>query len=178
MNVMVPAAERLYADPTTSMQVVPEALHRGGVASGARSGASSACSGRMDLDWVPDQEAPVVPRLQRRLCRSCPLRLTCLTRALQTQSVGYWAGTTTADRKALAGAGDLQLVDLDARQDELARTLAAAAAAERAQALHPAGEGRLRWYRRGCRCSECRSANTSLRAAERARTSSREKVAA
>ncbi|MCO7221543.1 hypothetical protein [Klenkia sp. PcliD-1-E] len=79
---------------------------------------------------------------------------------------------------ALAGAEDLQLVDLDARQDELARTLAAAAAAERAKALHPAGEGHLRWYRRGCRCSECRSANTALRAAERARTASREKVAA
>lgn len=178
MTVMVPAVERLYADPTTSMQVVPEALHRGGVASGARSGASSACSGRVDLDWVPDQEAPVVPRLQRRLCRSCPLRSTCLTLALQTGSVGYWAGTTTADRRALAGRDDLRLVDLDARQDELARTLAAAAATERAQALHPAGAGHVRWYRRGCRCSECRSANTALRAAERARAASRALVAA
>lgn len=179
MNALMHRPTENYAAGTTSMQVVPEALHRGGVASGSLSGAFPACTGRADLDWVPDREALVVPRLQRRLCRSCPARSTCLTRALETRSVGYWAGTTTADRKALAGDAGPLLPELDARQDELARSLAAAAAADRAQALHPAGEGDLWWYRRrGCRCSQCRAANAAHRSAERARAASRAQVAA
>lgn len=179
MNALMHRPTENYARRTTSMQVVPEALHRGGVASGSRSGAVPACSARADLDWVPDREAPVVPRLQRRLCRSCPTRSSCLTRALETRSVGYWAGTTTADRKTLAGDAGPLLPELDARQDELARSLAAAAADDQAQALHQAGEGDLNWYRRrGCRCAECRAANTAHRAAERARACSRAQVAA
>ena len=179
MNALMHRAIDNYAARTTSMQVVPEALHRGGVASGARSGAFPACSARADLDWVPDREALVVPRLQRRLCRSCPTRAACLTRALETRSVGYWAGTITADRKAVAGDAGPSVTELDARQDELARSLAAAAAADRAQALHPVGEGDLWWYRRrGCRCSECRGANSAHRAAERAQAASRAQVAA
>jgi len=179
MNALMHRPTRNYAAGTTSMQVVPEALHRGGVASGSRSGGPVACAGRADLDWVPDREADVVPRLQRRLCRSCPTRSSCLTRALETRSVGYWAGTTTADRRALAGEAGPSLTELDAHQDDLARSLAAAAAADRAQALHPTGEGDLSWYRRrGCRCSECRAANSAHRAAERARAASRAQVAA
>ncbi|WP_175484164.1 WhiB family transcriptional regulator [Modestobacter sp. DSM 44400] len=120
-----------------------------------------------------------MPRLQRRLCLSCPTRQSCLTRALETRSVGYWAGTTTADRAGLAGVDGPLLPLLDARQDQLARAAAAAAAADRAKALHPVGEGNLWWYRRrGCRCAECRAANAAHRAAERARAGSRTKVAA
>lgn len=179
MNALMHRPTENYAAGTTSMQVVPEALHRGEVASGSRSGGPAACAGRADLDWVPDREANVVPRLQLRLCRSCPTRSSCLTRAVETHSVGYWAGTTTADRRALAGDAGPSLTELDARQGELALSLAAAAAADRAQALHPAGEGDLSWYRRrGCRCSECRAANTAHRAAERARAASRAQVAA
>jgi len=138
-----------------------------------------ACAGRADLDWVPAREGDVVPRLQRQLCRSCPTRLSCLTRAVESRSVGYWAGTTTADRRALAGDAGPSLIELDARQDKLARSLAPAAVSDRAQAMHPAGEGDLSWYRRrGCRCSECRAANTAHRAAERARAASRAQVAA
>ena len=168
MNALMHRPTQNYAAGTTSMQVVPEALHRGGVASGSRSAASAACAGRADWDWVPDQEADVVPRLQRRLCRSCSTRSSCLPQALETPSVGYWASTTTADRKALTGVAGPLLVELDARQDELARSLAAAA--DQAQALDPAGEGDLWWFRRRrCRCAECRAANTAHRAAERAR---------
>jgi hypothetical protein len=179
MNALMHRPTENYAHRTTSMQVVPEALHRRGVASGSRSGAPTACAGRADLDWVPDREATIVPRLQRRLCRACPTRSSCLSRALETRSVGYWAGTTTADRKALTGDAGPSLTELDARQDQLARSLSAAAASVRAQALHATGEGDLGWYRRrGCRCPECRTANTSHRAAERARAASRAQVAA
>ena len=179
MNALMHRPTENYARRTTSMQVVPEALHRGGVASGSRSGPSASCAGRADLDWVPDSEAAVVPRLQRRLCLSCPGREACLTRALETRSVGYWAGTTTADRKTLSGVVGPLLPVMDSRQDQLARDAAAEAAAERATALHAAGEGDLAWYRRrGCRCGECRAANSAHRAAERARAGSRAQVAA
>lgn len=55
--------------------------------------------------WFPDEEGPVGSRALRRAracCARCPVRLTCLVEALSYDSLGIWAGTTTAERQATA----------------------------------------------------------------------------
>lgn len=126
-------------------------------------GSTPACSGRLDLEWVPDREASTVPAQLRELCLSCPLREACLAAAIDTDSEGYWAGTTTSDRRRLKRASRAVLVEVD-------RKVEAQLAADAEVALHEPGSGGLRWYRRGgCRCGECRRANAQNRAAQRAR---------
>lgn len=150
------------AVPPRSFGGTPEAT--GGQSAGKVSKASPpACKGRLDLEWVPDREADTVPAQLRELCLSCPLREACLAVAIATDSEGYWAGTTTNDRRQASRPGRAVLVQVD-------RTVEAQLAADAAVALHGPGSGSLQWYRRGgCRCSECRRANAQNRAAQRAR---------
>jgi hypothetical protein len=161
-----------YCYGTTSMQVDPEApLDTGGASESFLGGSPKArCTGRVDLDWVPDVEYSLVPEQMAPLCAACLTRAECLTWAMSTRSKGYWAGTTTADRKQLAAEG--QPTDLrraDQIQCKLRTQAAEAAAVDLAGALPPVGQGSLWWYRRGCRCRQCRRCNAERRAEERAR---------
>ena len=126
-----------------------------------------------DMEWVPAREQRVVPEAMMALCVRCPGRTNCLKWALAEDLDGYWAATTRADRaqmrylqqETVEAADDLQAIQ--ARQAfEAHRAHQGLADAGR---LHDAGEGSLWWYRRSCRCGECKSANTAARAQERAR---------
>lgn len=69
--------------------------------------ASCAPANQVPTDWYfPDEEGPVGARSLRRAratCARCPVRLTCLVEALSYDSIGIWAGTTTAQRTRTAG---------------------------------------------------------------------------
>lgn len=159
------------------MQADPEAHHFGGVASESSAGMSAfpvdraPCASTVgDLEWVPDSEATLVPEEMLALCQSCPGRQDCLLWALREEETGYWAGTTTADREALAsvGQGNVESADWLQRLARLEEQIKLQE--ERAAATHPPGMGCYREYRHSrCRCGECRAANAARRAAERAR---------
>lgn len=164
-----------YADRTASMQSDPEAHHDRGAASESFSRRfpieDARCATRpTEGDWVPTSEQDVVPDEMTALCRRCDGRENCLLWALAGDEVGYWAATTTADRARMIEAGDISLDAADEIQSAARAQLAqaaAAAAAKDEQRLHPVGEGDYKAYRRGCRCGECREANSAKRAAER-----------
>lgn len=120
-----------------------------------------------DLDWTPNTELCVVPEEMMALCRRCPGREHCLAWALTPDvhgepQVGYWAGTTSRDRRVMVATG---LSDVAAAE----RLQAKARADAIADALHPRGEGSLVWSRKGCHCVECRRAAADKKARERAR---------
>lgn len=156
-----------YTDPTASMQVDPEAPHSSEAASEScvdtfpiQDARCAAYPGQME--WVPDRERTIVPDIMAALCRRCPARQQCLLWALAGGEQGYWAGTTSDDRQRMASLEQTSVETADWLQ-ELARREAAAGA------IHPVGEGSYFWYRRrGCRCTECKQANASARAHERA----------
>lgn len=162
---------RTYAGATANMQVDPAAyLFEGAVESFQDQLSTAACGQRLDLEWVPDQEDQVLPAEQAETCAGCPLRQACLVWATMAGVEGYWAGTTTQDRRTLWRAGDLGVSAADARRREQLEEIAAAARADAASALHDPGEGSLWWYRHGgCRCTQCRGENAANRARERAR---------
>lgn len=60
----------------------------------------AACSGMdterffVSMDGVPDNEVVIK-------CRDCPVQAQCLAYAQETDSVGYWGGTTYRYRKSL-----------------------------------------------------------------------------
>lgn len=151
---------------TANMLVAPGAFPTSGDASGR---VSAACADRLDLEWVPDHEEQLVPEGQVQLCRACPIRAGCLLNAVSTGSEGYWAGTTTADRRRLVDDGPLT----PAAAEELRSSVEAEIELKRAGAevaLHEPGAGSMTWYgRHGCRCTECRRANSEKRAAQRTR---------
>lgn len=121
-------------------------------------------------EWVPDSEDAVVPSLLSQTCLSCPGRLQCLLWAVASGSQGYWAGTTTTDRETMVRDGVVSVEVGQELQAQARRQAMLLVAADRNQALHPPGEGNLTWYRsHGCKCSECRSANATKRADERAK---------
>lgn len=169
-------ATTAYTGLTASMQVDPEAPHpdeAASVSSLAVSISNARCSSRPGaIEWVPDRERTVVPDAMATLCRRCESRQQCLIWALGGREVGYWAATTTADRKRMSELGETSVEAAD-RMQRLARS------AETAGALHPAGEGSYWWYRRRhCRCTECMRANAKARAEERAKARCRTGVAA
>lgn len=174
------ASAVIYAVPTASMQVDPEARHLGDAASVSSAGSFPLASARCatyptDLEWVPDRERPVVPDLVAALCRRCPGRQECLLWALAGREQGYWAGTTTADRAQLLERAESTVGAADQAQERARRRVEQSAG----RPLHPAGEGSCGWYRnRGCRCTQCRAANSARRADERARARARAGVAA
>lgn len=115
------------------------------------------------VEWVPDREQHVVPAAMAQLCQRCPLRPSCLVWAVETESMGYWAGTTTADRVALVARQEVSIAAAEAQQ-------AAVIATELGGAVHEPECGSLQMYRKGCRCLECRQHNAAARAQERARS--------
>lgn len=154
-----------YTQATANMQVDP-AVRPSGRAVESISDLSATCMDRIDLDWVPEREAATVPLELREMCLTCPVRVACLMDAIDTDSEGYWAGTTTRDRRLLTRRGPATLAEAD-------RLVAAQLAADARLARHRPGEGDLRWYRQGgCRCSECRRANAHNRSQQRARARS------
>jgi hypothetical protein len=114
------------------------------------------------LDWVPDRERAIVPDAMTSLCRRCLGREACLLWAVALDAEGYWAGSTTSDRKQMQSDGAVSVRRVD--QIQTRRRDRATAIAR-----HEPGDGSYRWYRHGCRCLECRSANTAQRAEERAK---------
>lgn len=144
---------------TASMLGDPEA-HHCGVASVSRPTSAVPCAAE-GLEWVPAVEQGVVPVVQRRLCLQCPVRQWCLETAVATDSPGYWAGTTSRQRRALQRGGQVtvELVDEGQRVEAV---------------VHPPGEGSLSAYRNDrCRCQECTGCNTDARRRERAKQAHR-----
>lgn len=168
-----------YDETTANMQVDPAARPCGGAAESrlaperlTRAACASADAPR--LDWVPDVEETLVPEPVRGVCGGCPDRRACLLWALGTGSEGYWAGTTTADRERMRSAGPVSIHRAELLQAHLRRQARSEADRDAVGAKHPPGEGGLGWYRRRCRCGECRRANADQRAAERARARTRQ----
>lgn len=157
-----------YTGRTASMQADPEARRTRGVASESSPGrfpieVARCATYPTQMEWVPNRERPVVPELMAALCRRCPGREACLLWALAEDADGYWAGTTSNDRTQMRQLGHLTV--------HTANQLQQRARKERTSGmLHPAGDGSYWWYRRGgCRCGECKTANATQRAQERAR---------
>ncbi len=161
-------SSRRYAASTASMLPGPEARPRRDEASESSLKDFPIDSARcatetVELEWVPDREARVVPDVMAALCRRCPGREACLLWALTVGEPGYWAATTSADRIQMESHG-CTTVDAADRLQDMARRQ------QLDGALHPPGEGSFWWYRRrGCHCAECRSANAVRRAGERDR---------
>lgn len=173
MTTTIRQQDEGYARGTASMQTDTEAHHSNGAASASSSGTAFPISQARcatttgDLEWVPDTERAVVPAEMAALCRRCPGRQSCLLWALAGDESGYWAGTTTADRQLMLERGQDQVADADQLQDD-------ALTARRRGAKHAPGQGSFYFYRHeGCRCGECRDANATRRADERARARAR-----
>lgn len=55
-----------------------------------------------DVDiLIPDRESSKAPPEVLELCSTCPVRNFCLQEALDSGACGYWAGTTTGQRRKL-----------------------------------------------------------------------------
>jgi hypothetical protein len=55
-----------------------------------------------DFDFIPDTETDTeAAEAEQRWCRTCPARTRCLAWAMLHGAEGYWAGTTTYQRKQL-----------------------------------------------------------------------------
>lgn len=112
-------------------------------------------------DWVPNTEAEAVPPQFRTLCQSCPGLQTCLTKALQHDASGYWAGSTTRQRKRVR-----ELPTIEAMLAQISELNQAPVP------HHEPGKGSERRYKAGCHCTECRKAHTATRRKERSRARS------
>lgn len=112
-------------------------------------------------EWVPQREANIVPAGMAAMCQACPGRIQCLLWAMGTNSYGYWAGSTRADRDELLRRRSVSIEAVD----ELQRDYRGSEAAK-----HHLGQGSQRWYRKGCRCHECRAVNAARVNRNRARS--------
>lgn len=157
-----------YDQATTSAQVDPEAHPSGGPPGSPTLATMNHLPVRwpcadIAAEWVPLREQALVPGPLVATCASCPLRGDCLAGAIARDEHGYWAGTTTADRRAMRSAGTTSLRAADACQTRAAQALAERSAAP----THAPGAAGYRGYRCGCRCGRCRAGNTAARGAER-----------
>lgn len=173
MTPIAPTTTTRYAETTASMLPGLEAPPDEGRASESSLKDFPIDSARCatypgELEWIPDQEQSVVPAPMAALCRRCPGRDSCLLWALRVGEPGYWAGTTSADRRAMVASANISTRAADNLQLQARQKY-------QEGALHPYGEGSFSWYRRsGCRCGECRAANAAARAAERTAARSRQ----
>jgi len=149
-----------YAEGTASMLSDPEAHHIGDASVSSPPPRPQCATEAASLDWVPAHEHGVVPAALRQLCAQCPLRQECLDTAVTTNSEGYWAGTTTAERAVLRRSGLVTTTHADALRGD-------------ATALHPLGQESRGFYRKGCRCRGCRWHHARTRAQERSRCNRR-----
>lgn len=163
-----------YAVATANLQVDTEASPHDGGASASFAQTfpveSADCGDRVDLDWFPDYEQAHAPAAIRRLCGGCEARYGCLLWATVNEAPGYWAGTTTAQREAVpederTPAGATRLLWALHQQE--------AGAQEAAATFHEPGRGSRGYYRKGCVCDECRTANAEAKRAERQRARAR-----
>ena len=131
----------MYPEITEVTQVALE-----GSPSNAPLFSGAACAGESQYDWLPDNETDTVPAGMAALCNGCPARVECLTWAVSWDAEGYWAGTTTQQRR---GKG---------RSDQ--------------NPTHD-GPGSSSLYRRGCRCRDCKNAQADRIRYHRARNKGR-----
>jgi len=115
----------------------------GSIPAAARTLTAAACAGDTSIDWIPAFEPDQVPDAVARLCGSCPARNACLAWATVWDAQGFWAGTTTAQRRGSARAP----------QDP----------------THE-GPGSIYRYQQGCRCRDCKDAQRDRMRRRRART--------
>ena len=127
----------MYPEITEANQVALE-----GSPSNAPLLVGAACAGDTQYDWIPAAETDTVPAGMAALCSSCPAQTECLLWAMSWDAEGYWAGTTTAQRR---GRG---------RSD---------------QAPQHTGPGSATLYRQGCRCRSCKDAQADRIRTQRAR---------
>ena len=163
-----------YPETTESMQAGPEVPHRREVTSESSPPPlpQANCTGHTAIEWIPDHEPLAVPPEVAALCNSCPIRQACLTAALDADERGYWAGTTTRTRRNLQAVGQTSIATADWLQSRDQGDVDE-------HATHAPGEGSLNHYRRnGCRCHECRAANTAARGRERAARQERTRTTA
>ncbi|MGF0118749.1 WhiB family transcriptional regulator [Promicromonospora sp. Marseille-Q5078] len=133
-------------------------------------GTARCATADVEGEWVPERETIIVPDEMTALCQRCPGRQDCLLWALAGDEDGYWAATTSEDRKQMRSIGRDDVDTADWLQ-KIQR--------EKSIAKHAPGEGSSNNYRRkGCRCHECRAANSAERTAERARARARATAAA
>lgn len=114
-------------------EVTPVALE-GFVPSSAPHLFGAACAGDLIHDWFPAREPDGVPAEIAAVCGRCPVREECLRWALSFDAEGLWAGTTTRQRR-----GAMTPESLPTHE----------------------GPGSSSGYRRGCRCRECKDAQTA-----------------
>lgn len=61
----------------------------------------AACRELDQQPFFPNRELTPPPDWLVTLCAACPVRGACLEAAVKTQAVGYWAATSTEQRKRL-----------------------------------------------------------------------------
>lgn len=66
-----------------------------------------------DLFFPDGAIAPTTEKQLRRICMNCNIMDECLDYALRVKVVGYWAGTTDAQRVELRKLLDIQPVRID-----------------------------------------------------------------
>lgn len=125
--------------------------------------AGASCSNNTVVhEWVPSAEAALVPTELTAICRSCPVRAACLAWAIAHQPVGYWAATTSSDRRVLLREDTTSVARADEIQDEIFDEVYPSP-------IH-SGPGCRHWYREGCRCMECRTDRATYRQVLRSTT--------
>lgn len=106
----------------------------------------AACQGSDPDLWFPERGASTREALTT--CRACPVRAECLAYALRWKiDWGVWGGTTVHQRTIIRSQG---------RGLTRPRKL-------------PAAHGTTTRYARGCRCPDCREANTVDKTTRRSR---------
>ena len=62
---------------------------------------TASCAGTDTELWFTDSKEYSNVSLLKRICASCPARQECLDYALEYRVMGWWAGTTSAQRDKL-----------------------------------------------------------------------------
>ena len=63
---------------------------------------SDAACAHTTVDFFPDSQMEPALRLPKSVCETCPVRVPCLTYALQHAELhGVWGGTSEAERRKL-----------------------------------------------------------------------------